>query len=108
MELLKIAPPDIYKEIENLLKKKGIDCMQSQFAANPELTSILEDDNVLINIGGNAINYARLNIPTLNDVYKDESFKYVFVTKAQIENKEKMIDEVRGLLKEIFNTVRQN
>ena len=72
--------------------------MQSPFAANTKLTKIEEQDGILIKIGNKAINYARLNIPTLQDVYREESFKYVFVDKKYLEAKDELIEKIKGFL----------
>lgn len=98
VSLLQIGQPDIYDKIEEFLDAKGVKCMQSPFAANPVLTKIEEKDEVLIKIGDKVINYAKLNIPTLQDVYKDELFKYVFVEKKFQKNKMQMLDDIKGFL----------
>lgn len=99
--LLRIGQPDIYEKIEEFFEKKGIMCIQSPFAASPELTKIEEKDEILIKIGDKVINYAKLNIPTLQDVYKDELFKYVFVEKKFHSKKKELLDEIRGFLAEL-------
>ena len=101
VSLLQIGQPDIYDKIEEFLNAKGVRCMQSPFAANPELTKIEEKDEVLIKIGDKVINYAKLNIPTLQDVYKDELFKYVFVEKKFQKEKMQMLDDIKGFLVEL-------
>ena len=98
VSLLQIGQPDIYDKIEEFLCSKGVKCMQSPFAANPELAKIEEKDEVLIKIGDKVINYAKLNIPTLQDVYKDELFKYVFVEKKYLDKKKVLLDDIKGLL----------
>lgn len=103
--LLTISTPDIYEKIEEYLKSKEIECMQSPFAANTKLTKIEEDDGILIKIGNKAINYAKLNIPTLQDVYRDESFKYVFVSKKYLEQKDELIESIKGLLRELMEGI---
>lgn len=100
-ELLRISDPDIYDKIEEFLKGKGVDCMQSPFAANPELTTIEEKDDILIKIGEKVINYARLNIPTIKDVYKDELFKYVFVAKKHLGDKKELIEMIKTFLSDL-------
>ena len=75
--------------------------MQSPFAASPALTTIEEKDEILIKIGSNVINYAKLNIPTLQDVYKDELFKYVFVEKKYRSNKKELLEDIKGYLSEL-------
>ena len=105
VELLRITEPDIYAEIENVLKSEGYECMQDKFAANTVLTRIEEEDNILIKIGENVINYAKLCIPTLEDVYKDESFKYVFVSKKCLGQKDEIIGKIKGLLGELMKSV---
>ena len=99
--LLRIGQPDIYDKIEDFLGGKGIKCMQSPFAASPELTTIEEKDEILIKIGDKVINYAKLNNPTLQDVYKDELFKYVFVEKKFFNQKKDLIKEIKGFLAEL-------
>lgn len=99
--LLRIGQPDIYEKIEEFLGGKGIKCMQSPFAASPALTTITEEDGILIKIGDKVINYAKLNIPTLQDVYKDELFKYVFVEKKLFKQKKDLIKEIKGFLAEL-------
>lgn len=99
--LLRIGQPDIYEKIEEFLNSKGIKCMQSPFAASPALTTITEEDGILIKIGDKVINYAKLNIPTLQDVYKDELFKYVFVEKKFFKQKKDLIKEIKGFLAEL-------
>lgn len=101
-KLLTISTPDIYEKIEEFLKGEGVECMQSPFAANTKLTKIEEQDGILIKIGDKVINYARLNIPTLQDVYRDESFKYVFVDKKHLEAKGELIEKIKGFLKELM------
>ncbi len=103
--LLKISTPDIYEKIEDFLKSEGFECMQSPFSANIKLTTIVEDDGVLIKIGNKVINYAKLNIPTLQDVYKDESFKYVFVDKKYFEMKDKLIEKIKEFLGKLLESV---
>ena len=104
--LLRIPTPDIYEKIEDFLKSEGFDCMESPFSANIKLTTIVEDDGILIKIGNKVINYAKLNIPSLQDVYKDESFKYVFVNKKYLEKKDKLIEKIKGFLGELLESVK--
>lgn len=101
VSLLQIGQPDIYDKIEEFLNAKGVRCMQSPFAASPKLTKIEEKDEILIKIGDKVINYAKLNIPTLQDVYKDELFKYVFVEKKFQKEKMQMLDDIKGFLVEL-------
>lgn len=98
VSLLRIGQPDIYEKIEDFLTSKGVKCLQSPFAASPSLTTISEEDEILIKIGNKVINYAKLNIPTLQDVYKDELFKYVFVEKQYRKDKKQILDDIRGFL----------
>ena len=103
--LLGIAKPDIYDKIEEFLSAKGVICMQSPFAASPELTTIEEEDEILIKIGEKVINYAKLNIPTLQDVYKDELFKYVFVEKQYRSKKKELLEDIKGYLADLKNEI---
>lgn len=103
--LLRISTPDIYEKIEEYMKSKGVECMQSPFEANTKLTKIEEDDGILIKIGNKAINYAKLNIPTLQDVYRDESFKYVFVSKEYLDQKDELIESIKGFLEELVKKI---
>lgn len=105
VKLLRTSTPDIYAEIENFLKSEGCECMQDPFAANTELTRIEEEDNIYIKIGNKAINYVKLNIPTLQDVYCDESFKYVFVRKEFLAQKDKIIEKIKVLLRGLLQKV---
>lgn len=105
--LLRIGQPDIYEKIEEFLGGKGIKCMQSPFAASPALTTITEEDGILIKIGDKVINYAKLNIPTLQDVYKDELFKYVFVEKKLFSQKKDLIKEIKGFLAELKKEIEE-
>ena len=98
-KLLRVSEPDIYEKIEGFLNSKGYSCIQSPFAANIKLTTIEEKDEIYIKIGDKVINYAKLNIPTLHDVYKDESFKYVFVNKKYIKKKAQLIQQIKSFLK---------
>lgn len=103
--LLKISDPDIYEEIEKFLLNEGIECMQSPFAVKIKLATIVEKDEIYIKIGDKVINYVKLNVPTLQDVYKDESFKYVFVNKKYLEKKDELIEKIKGFLGKLLKSV---
>jgi hypothetical protein len=105
VKLLQLSKPDIYAEIEKILKSEGYECMQDMFAANTELTRIEEEDEIYIKIGNKAINYVKLNIPTLQDVYCDESFKYVFVKNDYLGQKDEIISKIKGFLAELLKSV---
>ena len=105
VRLLRTSTPDVYAEIETFLKEEGYECMQDSFAANTELTRIEEEDNIYIKIGNKAINYVKLNIPMLQDSYCDESFKYVFVKKNFLGQKDEIIKKIKVFLGEMLKSV---
>lgn len=67
---------------------------------NPKIKSILKQQ-IKVDFGTTIVDYVDLNLPVIHDVYKDQVFKYVFVSKEFEEERSKIIGAVRKELPKV-------